>query len=88
MLRYSGAAVSKWSRPPEPQPAANIAARGAREALLGAVVDHRDAGQRQHRQQRLAQAGLAAAGQEAVDVVVVDEVGQPVRAARAAAGCV
>ena len=27
MLRYSGAAVSKWSRPPEPQPAANIDAR-------------------------------------------------------------
>ena len=48
-------------------------------ALLGAVVDDRNPGQRQHRQQGLPQPGFRAAGEEAVDIVVVDERGHPVR---------
>ena len=49
------------------------------EALLGAVVDRRNAGQRQHRQQRLPERGVAAAGQESVDIMVVDEGRHPPR---------
>ena len=49
------------------------------QALLGAVVDDRDARQRHQRQQALAQAGFAAAGQEAVHVVVVEEARHPVQ---------
>ena len=49
------------------------------ETLLGAVVNGRNPRQRQHRQQGLTQRRLAAAGEKAVDVVVVDEARHQVR---------
>ena len=51
------------------------------ETLLGAVIDHRDARQGHDGQQGLGQAGRRAAGQEAVDVMVVDEAGHQLRRA-------
>jgi hypothetical protein len=56
------------------------------QPLLGAVVQHRDAGQRHQRQQRLLHGGLAAHGQPAVEVVVVDEAGQAPRVDAARVG--
>ena len=62
--------------------------RGAllHQTLLGTVVQHRYAGQRHQGQQRLLHRWLAADGQPAVYVVVIDEAGQPSRVNAARVG--